>query len=160
MATPRKSTPRSTTPAKKASPRSTSKSTSQRSTTKSSSQRSTTKGSSERGTAKSTAKRSTPAKRTPDRASQNGQAEAPKSLRTIAVSAARELAQLIGQAPEGIVGVEKRDDGWLVQVEVVESRRIPETTDILAVYEVDVDNDGTVTGYRRRDRYVRGRIQE
>jgi hypothetical protein len=47
-----------------------------------------------------------------------------------------------------------------VLVEVVESHRIPETTDIMAVYEVDVDNDGAVTGYRRRDRYVRGRIQE
>jgi hypothetical protein len=134
MATPRKSTPRRT-PAK---------------------------STSERGAAKSTAKRTTPAKRTTQaRAAQNGQADAPKkSLRTIALSAARELSQLIGQMPEGIVGVDKQDDGWRVLVEVVESHRIPETTDIMAVYEVDVDNDGAVTGYRRRDRYVRGRIQE
>jgi hypothetical protein len=78
----------------------------------------------------------------------------------IAVAAAAELAQLIGQTPEGIVAAEKGEDGWRVQVEVVESRRIPETTDILAVYEVDVDDDGAVTGYRRLNRYVRGRIQE
>jgi hypothetical protein len=81
-------------------------------------------------------------------------------LRTIAVAAAKELAELIGQVPEGIVAAEKVDDGWRVQVEVVESRRIPETTDILAVYEVDVDNDATVTSYRRLNRYVRGRIRE
>lgn len=81
-------------------------------------------------------------------------------MRAVALGAARELAELIGQSPEGIVGVEKTDNGWLVQVEVVESHRIPETTDILAVYDVDADDDGTVTGYRRRDRYVRGRIQE
>jgi hypothetical protein len=78
----------------------------------------------------------------------------------IAVTAARELSELIGQVPEGIVGVERDEDGWRVQVEVVESRRIPETTDILAVYEVDVDNDGDVTGYRRLNRHVRGQIEE
>jgi len=78
----------------------------------------------------------------------------------VALTAARELSDLIGQVPEGIVAVEKHEDGWRVQVEVVESHRIPETTDILAVYEVDVDTDGAVTGYRRMDRYIRGRIQE
>ncbi|MFD7160496.1 gas vesicle protein [Kribbella sp. NPDC059898] len=82
------------------------------------------------------------------------------SLRTVAVTAAKELAELIGRAPEGIVGVEKQEDGWCVRVEVVESHRIPETTDILAVYEVDVDDAGTVLSYRRTDRYVRGRIQD
>jgi hypothetical protein len=81
-------------------------------------------------------------------------------MHTIAVTAAAELAQLIGQRPEGIVGAEKVEDGWRIQIEVVESRRIPETTDILAVYEVDVDTDGAVTGYRRLNRYVRGRIQD
>jgi hypothetical protein len=151
MATPRKSTERRT-PAE---------STSQRSPAKGNSQRSTAKKTSQRSTAKNTSQRSTPPKRkTPAAASENVQDSAPKSLRTIAVTAARELAQLIGQVPEGIVGVEKHDDGWRVKVEVVESRRIPETTDILAVYEVDVDNDGAVTGYRRMDRYVRGRIQD
>lgn len=83
-----------------------------------------------------------------------------QSLRSVAIAAAKELSQLIGQPPEGIVAVEKRDESWFVQVEVVESHRIPATTDILAVYEVEVDADGAVTGYWRKDRYVRGRIQE
>ncbi|MEU4392599.1 gas vesicle protein [Kribbella sp. NPDC023855] len=127
-------------------------------------------------TPRKSAERSTPAKRSPAkktsaRASSNGQSEsagtsrprasAPrKSLRAIAVGAAAELSELIGQIPEGIVGVEKTDDGWRVQLEVVESRRIPETTDIMAIYEVDVDPDGAVTGYRRLQRYVRGRTEE
>jgi hypothetical protein len=83
-----------------------------------------------------------------------------QSMRIAALSAAAELSALIGRDAEGIVGVEKNDDTWRVLVEVVESRRIPDTTDILAVYEVDVDADGAVTGYRRQARYVRGRIQE
>lgn len=82
------------------------------------------------------------------------------SLRKIAVSAAAELGELIGQSPERIIGVDKSNDGWQVNVEVTESRRIPNTTDILAVYEVDVDSDGDVIAYRRVNRYVRGRIEE
>ncbi|MGW7682880.1 gas vesicle protein GvpO [Kribbella sp. NPDC054772] len=94
------------------------------------------------------------------RASQDRKRTGRHSLRTVAVSAAAELAQLSGQVPEGIVAVEKRDDGWCVQVEVVESHRIPETTDILAVYEVNVDDGGQVVSYRRMNRYVRGRIED
>ena len=105
--------------------------------------------------------RSTAKRTTSSRGSQNGRAKSPAlSLKSVAVSAARELAELIGHVPEAIVAVEKRDEGWLVQVEVVEAHRIPATTDILAVYEVEVDSDGAVIGYWRKDRYVRGRIQE
>jgi hypothetical protein len=81
-------------------------------------------------------------------------------MRTVAARAASELTGLIGRQAEGVVGVEQVDDGWRVQIEVVESRRIPDTTDILAIYEVDVDTAGEVTAYRRRDRYVRGRFRE
>jgi hypothetical protein len=95
------------------------------------------------------------------RASSDGRATPAKpTLRSIAVAAASELAGLIGNDVEGIVGAEKTEDGWRVQLDVVESRRIPETTDILATYEVDVDDRGAMTGYRRIKRYVRGRFQE
>jgi hypothetical protein len=122
----------------------------------------TTRKSTQNRTARQPAKGRTTAKRaTSAGASQNGtRPSPPQSLRNVAIMAARELAQLIGHDPEGIVAVEKRDEGWLVRVEVVEAHRIPATTDILAVYEVEVDADGGVTGYRRQDRYVRGRIQE
>jgi hypothetical protein len=122
----------------------------------------TTRKSSQNRTTRQPATRRTAAKRaTSSGASKNGERPSPpQSLRNVAIMAARELAQLIGHDPEGIVAVEKRDEGWLVQVEVVEAHRIPATTDILAVYEVEVDADGAVTGYRRKDRHVRGRIQE
>ena len=119
-------------------------------------------------TRKSTQSR-TPAKRAASsRSRDNGsspepqtetQAE-PQSLRSVAILAAREIAQLIGHRPEGIVAVEKSEAGWQVKVQVVEAHRIPATTDIMAVYEVEVGDDGAITGYRRADRYVRGRIQE
>jgi hypothetical protein len=84
----------------------------------------------------------------------------PRSMRTVAARAAGELTGLIGRQAEGVVGVEQVDHGWRVQIEVVESRRIPDTTDILAIYEVEVDADGEVTAYRRLSQYVRGRLMD
>lgn len=74
----------------------------------------------------------------------------------IAQEAARQLLELTGREAEGVVGMERTDDGWRIEVEVVEVRRIPDTTDVLALYEISVDEDGDVEGYRRLRRYGRG----
>lgn len=71
-------------------------------------------------------------------------------------SAAGQLLELTGKAAEGVTGMTRTEDGWSVQVEVVEVRRIPDTTDVLALYELDVDERGDLQGYRRIRRYVRG----
>jgi hypothetical protein len=52
--------------------------------------------------------------------------------------------------------VERNDDGWEVGVEVVETHRIPDTADILAVYQLHLDEDGELVSYRRTKRYSRG----
>lgn len=80
-----------------------------------------------------------------------------------ALSGASQLADLTGKEFEGIVGISKADDsgeGWTVQVEVLEMRRIPATTDVLALYELEVDGSGDLNGYKRVARYVRGKAGE
>ena len=74
----------------------------------------------------------------------------------VAAKAAGELLELTGKAAEGVTGLERTEDGWTVQVEVVEVRRIPDTTDVLALYEVQTDSQGSLQGYRRVRRYTRG----
>ena len=70
----------------------------------------------------------------------------------------RQIAELTGKDPEGVIGVEPaEDDGWLVTVEVIEDRRIPSGTDVLAAYETDIGLDGELLSYRRLRRYSRGR---
>ncbi len=69
----------------------------------------------------------------------------------------RQIAELTGKEPEGITGVEPAEDGWVVGVEVVEDKRIPSSTDILATYETEVGTDGELVSYRRVRRYTRGR---
>ncbi len=76
----------------------------------------------------------------------------------IAKKAAHHLTELIGREPEGVTGLTRTtDEGWRVEIEVVETRRIPDTTDVIALYEVDVDSQGELVGYSRTRRYVRGR---
>lgn len=48
------------------------------------------------------------------------------------------------------------DDGWTVEIEVIEDRRIPSSADMLALYEVELDPDGNLLSYRRTKRYGRG----
>ena len=78
------------------------------------------------------------------------------SAKQVAASVASQLLELTGREAEGVTGLERTDDGWKVLVEVVEVRRIPDTTDILALYEVMADEDGDLEGYRRLRRYARG----
>ena len=78
----------------------------------------------------------------------------------VADRATDQLARLTGKAPEGVTGIQHDDEGWLVTVEVLELRRIPETTDVLARYEIQTDDKGDLTGYRRTGRYTRGSARE
>jgi hypothetical protein len=74
-----------------------------------------------------------------------------------AQAALRQIGELTGKQAEGITGVVPADDGWVVGIEVVEDRRIPSSSDILAAYEAGLDMDGELLGYRRIGRYLRGR---
>jgi hypothetical protein len=69
--------------------------------------------------------------------------------------AAEALQALIGRQVEGVVEVVREDEGWLVGVEVLEIARVPDTNDVLGVYEVELDPYGRLQGYRRRERYTR-----
>lgn len=62
--------------------------------------------------------------------------------------------EIIGRELDAVIEVDRRDDGWLAVVEVVERPAVPDTQDILGRYEIDLA-DGAVTGYRRIDRYRR-----
>ena len=72
----------------------------------------------------------------------------------------RDVAELTGKPPAGVTALEREDDGWLVEVEVIEDRRIPSSGDILATYRAEVSANGDLTALRRTRRYPRGRGDE
>lgn len=93
---------------------------------------------------------------TPRRSAPRSQPRPPAKPSKVAAEVMSELGALTGKDVEGVAGLEKTDDGWTVRVEVVELRRIPDTTDVLALYEVQTDTHGSLEGYQRVRRYVRG----
>lgn len=72
-----------------------------------------------------------------------------------AVAALEIIASMVGKDPLGVTSVEPTDDGWLVGIEVLEQARLPRTSDVLGLYEVEIDLDGGVISYRRARRYLR-----
>ncbi len=75
-------------------------------------------------------------------------------------AACRSLEGLIDHPTEGVSAVTRQDDGWCVVVDVLELARIPDTTSLLASYEVQVDQNGELLEYRRVRRYRRGSADE
>lgn len=69
---------------------------------------------------------------------------------------ARDLLQeLSGSDVESVSAIDRTRDGFRITLEAVEVRRIPESTDVLATYDVEVDGDGDLVRYERRRRYSR-----
>ena len=69
--------------------------------------------------------------------------------------ARRQLSALLERPVESVSAFERMHDGWLVTLEVVEVSRIPESTDVLASYEVELDDDRNLRRYARVRRYIR-----
>ncbi|MBM6589132.1 gas vesicle protein GvpO [Brevibacterium sp. RIT 803] len=74
--------------------------------------------------------------------------------------AVEQFSALTGRSPESVVGARWVDDHWAVRLEVVESRRVPNTADLLAEYDIQLDGQGELLEYGRQNRYVRGRPSE
>ncbi|MFD5073315.1 gas vesicle protein [Streptomyces sp. NPDC058371] len=70
-----------------------------------------------------------------------------------------QLAELTGAEAESVSSFERTEDGWALEVEVLEMAKIPDTMSLLATYQVELDQDGELTGYRRVRRYERGRAE-
>jgi hypothetical protein len=82
------------------------------------------------------------------------------TIRKVGQIALDELSALVGCPAEGVTGIRRNDDGWIVTVEVMELGRVPETTDVMATYDVHVDGDGDVMEYQRLRRYLRAQVED
>jgi hypothetical protein len=74
--------------------------------------------------------------------------------------AADDVLELTGCQPGHVVSVAKQDDSWHIGLEVVELHRIPDSADILALYDVTLDAHGDLLTCRRERRYLRGSTEE
>jgi len=66
------------------------------------------------------------------------------------VEAARsELASLTGLELGSTLSANREGEGWRVTIDVVEKHSLPDGMDILASYDVTLDEDGNVASFKR-----------
>ena len=82
------------------------------------------------------------------------------TARELALEARATVKDLTGFDPETVSGLQWDGETWLVSVEVCELRRVPNTTDVLASYVVQLDDGGGLLGYKRERRYMRGESED
>ncbi len=76
----------------------------------------------------------------------------------IAQRAKEQLAKLTGLKPDTVSKLAKDEEGWHVAVDLIELKRIPEATDVLATYEVVMDEAGNMIRYQRTKRFHRDQV--
>lgn len=128
------------------------------STKRASSSTSSGRASKEQGASKkaSGGSRSAPTQERRDGVDRREAPSEPPTAGGIARLAARQLGALTRRQVEGISGLGRDENGWRVEVEVVEVDRVPSSTDVMGTYAVYVDAQGELLSYERVERFVRG----
>jgi hypothetical protein len=89
--------------------------------------------------------------------SRNGRVSAAQ----VARHAREQMRELTGHPVEGVLSVQRVEEGgWHVTVQVLELRRVPNSTDVLGAYLLSIDESGEVREYRRTRRYYRNQVEE
>ena len=78
----------------------------------------------------------------------------------LTLGARRTIEELTGYRAEAVSGFQWDGESWLVSVDVCELERIPNTTDVMATYVVQLDENGRLLGYKRDRRFERGHAQD
>ncbi|MFG2156830.1 gas vesicle protein GvpO [Streptomyces olivaceus] len=94
--------------------------------------------------------------RKPQESHRSQESRRPKPMEVLREARAQ-LAELTGMTAESVSSFEQTEDGWALEVEVLELERVPDTMSLMASYQVELDAEGQLTGYRRVRRYERGR---
>jgi hypothetical protein len=50
---------------------------------------------------------------------------------------------------DSIISLNRDQEGWVTEVEVLERKSVPDTQDILGRYEMKFDDEGELLGYKR-----------
>jgi len=85
---------------------------------------------------------------------------APIGAAAVVVHAKRELSLINGLEADRVSSVVNEPDGWHVTVDLIELKRIPPSTDVIAAYDAVFALDGTLVSYHRSRRYLRDQMSE
>jgi len=74
--------------------------------------------------------------------------------------AEEEFAKLSKLPVNAVIGLARTEEGWAVSLEALERKAIPDTMDVLGLYDVHLDSEGTLLGFERKRLRKRGETQE
>jgi hypothetical protein len=78
----------------------------------------------------------------------------------IATKAREQISELTGLKADTVSAFGKTDAGYQVIVEMLELVRVPNSMDVLATYETQLDKQGNLVSYERTRRYHRNEMQD
>ncbi len=71
-----------------------------------------------------------------------------------------EFARLSKLPVNAVIGLSKKEEGWVVSLEALERKAIPDTMDVLGLYEVRLDSEGNLLGFERKKLRKRGETEK
>jgi hypothetical protein len=71
-----------------------------------------------------------------------------------------EFVKLGNKPADGVIGLSKTDGGWSVSLEALERKAIPDTMDVLGVYEIRLDDRCNLVSVDRKKLRKRGETHE
>lgn len=72
------------------------------------------------------------------------------SVEKIVDLAISSVSRHISKKPETVISIDSADDEWLVTVEALERKAVPDTQDLLSRYEIKLGMDGEIFGWRQK----------
>jgi len=81
-------------------------------------------------------------------------------IKNLAEQAKSQLAEVTGLKPVTVTGTFKDEQGWHIEMDMLEMSRIPPATDVLGDYDVLVDEDGNMVKFERKRTRLRGEPME
>lgn len=73
-----------------------------------------------------------------------------KDVHQLIESAREEISRATGLELSTTLGASKDERGWRISMEMIEKHSIPDQMDILATYDVILDDDGKLLEFNRR----------
>lgn len=67
-----------------------------------------------------------------------------------------QIRKLLNKEPESISSIEKTNEGWKVSCDVLDKKSIPETYDLLKIFEFVTDKEAKVISFKQLKKIRRG----
>jgi len=82
------------------------------------------------------------------------------NVQEIVAKAHEHIGTMGKHSKDGITSMSRTNDGWTLSIEVLERKAIPDTMDILGLYEITMNNEGDLLSLERKKLRKRGDTDE